>query len=67
MCRRKGIDGIVQFYNGLTSPWLRGIMVALAIFSSIRSNIPVLSSDALINMPELIEKEVGVNNMFNLT
>lgn len=37
----------------ITSPCVLGIIVAFAIFSSIRSKIPVLSSDALIKVPEL--------------
>jgi hypothetical protein len=36
-----------------TSPWARGIIVALAIFSSTQSNAPVFSSLALTNVPEL--------------
>lgn len=39
-----------------TSPCVLGIIVAFAIFSSMRSRIPVLSSDALINIPELWER-----------
>ena len=39
-----------------TSPWGLGIIVTLAIFLSIISKIPVLSSDALINVPELLPR-----------
>lgn len=38
-----------------TSPWVFGIIVALAIFSSMKSKVPVLSSDALIKVPELLQ------------
>ena len=41
-----------------TSPWLLGIIVAFAIFRSTKSRIPVLSSDALINVPELLPMKV---------
>ena len=37
-----------------TSPWFLGIIVAREIFSSIRARTPVLSSDELINVPELL-------------
>lgn len=42
-----------------TSPCVLGSIVALAIFSSMTSKIPVLSSEALINTPELFEKIVS--------
>lgn len=36
-----------------TSPWVLGIIVALAIFFSTKSRAPVLSSEALTKVPEL--------------
>lgn len=39
--------------NQTTSPWVLGIIVALAIFFSTNSRAPVLSSEALTKVPEL--------------
>lgn len=56
--REKQHDKKYNFTINSTSPCVLGIIVALAIFSSMTSKVPVLSSEALINMPELLEKTV---------
>lgn len=40
-----------------TSPWILGSIVAFAIFFSMTSKVPLLSSEALRNTPELFDSK----------
>lgn len=47
---------LINFTRNNTSPWIRGSIVTFAIFSSMRSKVPLSSSAAEINTPELFDK-----------